>query len=236
MNTFLLIAGAAYVFALIVQKKLHATYNKWGAVKNSAGLTGAQTARVILNANGMESVPVRAVEGKLSDHYDPRKKEVRLSTDVHAVPSVAAMAVAAHESGHAIQDHVGYKPLEIRTSLVPLARAGAQYGIPAALLGTLLGNTLLVQAGVVGYVGAILFQFSTLPVEFNASKRALKQLEQLRLLNPEESKGARTVLRNAAMTYVAGVASSAVYIVYLAIAGGRWLFRKPPIKPPTMLP
>lgn len=236
MSTFLILMGGAYVFALIVQRKLLATHRKWSQIKNSAGLTGAQTARIILNANGMASMPVNAVRGRLNDHYDPRTKEVSLSEDVYGVPSVAAMAVAAHESGHAIQDHVDYKPLEIRTNLIPIARVAARYGIPVVFVGLLLGSNALVQVGVIGYVGAMLLQFLTLPVEFNASKRALEQLQRLQLLNVEETEAARSVLRSAAMTYVAGVASSAVYILYLAMMGIRWLFHKPPMSLPAPLP
>ncbi len=133
MSTFLIVVGVAYVFALIVQMKLAATNHKWSQIKNSAGLTGAQTARIILDANGMDTMPVNAVRGRLNDHYDPRTKEIRLSEHVYGVPSVSAMAVAAHESGHAIQDHVGYKPLEIRTNLIPIDRVAARYSIPTVL-------------------------------------------------------------------------------------------------------
>jgi Zn-dependent membrane protease YugP len=230
--TYYVVAGIAYLFSLIVKKKLDANYRKWGGVRNSAGVTGAGTARRILDANEMRRVPIEAVAGKLSDHYDPRSKTLRLSEAVYATPSVAAMAIAAHEAGHAIQDHVDYKPMEIRTVSVPLANAGARFGLPAAIAGSFLGMPWLVQVGVLAYVGALFLQFLTLPVEFNASKRALQQLDALHLVDEAEEEAARSVLRSAAMTYVAGVASSAGYILYLGLVGGRSMFRKlPPVKP-----
>jgi len=225
--TFYILAGIAYLFSLVVKKKLDATYRKWGSVRNSAGITGAGTARRILDANEMRRVPVEAVAGKLSDHYDPRSKTLRLSEAVYATPSVASLAIAAHEAGHAIQDHVDYKPMEIRTFSVPIANAGARFGLPAAIAGSFLGMPWLVQVGILAYVGALLLQFLTLPVEFNASKRALEQVETLNLVDETEEEGARSVLRAAAMTYVAGVASSAGYVIYLVLVGGGSLLRKP---------
>jgi Zn-dependent membrane protease YugP len=182
----------------------------------------------------MSRVGVQEVTGKLSDHYDPRSKVIRLSSSVYGVPSVAALAISAHESGHAIQDHQHYGPLKFRTAVAPLASLAGRFGIPAAILGSFIGSSGLIQMGVLAYVGALLLQFLTLPVEFNASKRAIAQLERLRLVSDEEKEGARKVLRAAAMTYVAGVASAAGYIIYLAIVGGRWLLRKPPAPPPRI--
>jgi Zn-dependent membrane protease YugP len=222
------IAGIAFVFSLVVRQKLTSTYDKWSRVRNQAGIGGGRTARLILDANQMQNVTVIPAPGKLSDHYDPRAKQIRLSEPVYAAPSVASMAIAAHEAGHAIQDEVDYVPLELRTRLAPLAAAGARFGFPLAIVGMLIGMPALIQGGMLAYAGALLLQFLTLPVEFNASKRALGQLEELQLLSPQEEQGARSVLRAAALTYVAGVASAAGYIVYLVFLGGRWLFRKPP--------
>lgn len=236
MDIYWLILGATYLLSFVVQKKLQATHRKWGAIRNTANISGAETARTILNANDMRQVEVRAVQGSLSDHYDPRDKTIQLSEPVYGVSSVAAMAVAAHEAGHAIQDKAGYWPLAVRTSLAPFVNAAARFGIPAAIVGLFIGVPLLIQIGIVGYIGAIVFQFLTLPLEFDASKRAITQLNRLQLLNDEEEKGVRSMLRAAAMTYVAGVASSAAYILYLALLGGRWLLRKPPPVPPPRLP
>jgi hypothetical protein len=146
------------------------------------------------------------------------------------------MAISAHESGHAIQDHQNYGPLKFRTAMAPIAHFAGRAGIPALIAGSMFGSQLLVLLGVIAYVGALLLQFLTLPVEFNASKRALAQLESLQLMNDQEKEGAQKVLRAAAMTYVAGVASAAGYLVYLALAGGRMLLKKPPVVPPSIPP
>jgi Zn-dependent membrane protease YugP len=236
MYIFWVMLGAAYLLSLFVQNKLRATHQKWGSIRNSANISGAETARAILDANGLCSVEVQAVQGRLSDHYDPRDRSIRLSEDVYAMHSVAAMVVAAHETGHAIQHEVGYKALAIRTAAAPMANASARFGIPTAIAGVFLGIPLITQIGVVGYVAALAFQFLTLPVEFDASKRALGQLDRLHLLSDAERQGARSVLRAAAMTYVAGAASAAVYILYLAMVVGRWIFKGPPPVPPPRLP
>jgi Zn-dependent membrane protease YugP len=225
--TFYVIAGIAFFFSLLVQWRLKATYRKWGSIRNSAGITGGQTARTILDANNMRGVPVQATRGKLTDHYDPRSKTLRLSEGVYGVPSVAALAVAAHEAGHAIQDQVDYRPLELRSALAPVANVALRFGIPAAIFGSFMGTPALVQIGLLGYVGALLLQFLTLPVEFNASNRAMRQLEGLQLLSgDEEEEAARSVLRAAAMTYVAGAASAAGYIFYLLLLAGQFFIRK----------
>ena len=233
MWLFYLVAGATWLFSWFVKKRLQTAYGKWGAVRNSADATGAQTAHTVLVANEMRQVRLVPAPGVLSDHYDPTSKTIRLSEPVYGVPSVAAMAIAAHETGHAIQHEVGYKPFRIRTSLVPLAHLGARFGLPAALLGMFLDAPVLIQVGVLTYLGALVFQFATLPVEFNASRRAMEQLETLRLVNEEEQQGARQVLRAAALTYVAGVASSAGFLVYLVLLGGRRLLGRPPVAPPA---
>jgi Zn-dependent membrane protease YugP len=236
MDIIWLILGAAYLLSLVVQNRLQATHRKLGSIRNSANLSGAEIAHTILDANDMRQVDVRAVRGKLSDHYDPRNKSVQLSETVYGVPSVAAMAVAAHETGHAIQDKAGYWPLAIRTSLAPFVNAAARFGIPAAVIGLLFGAPLLIQIGAIAYVSALAFQFLTLPLEFDASRRAIIQLDRLQLLNDDEEKGVKSMLRAAAMTYVAGAASAAAYILYLVLMGGRWLLRKPPPVPPPRLP
>ena len=233
---YYIIAGGVFLLSLIVRQKLELTYRRWGGTRNSANITGAQTAQAILDANRMKQVRIGQNPGKLNDHYDPRIKAIRLSDPIYDVLSVAAMAVAAHEAGHAIQDEVNYVPLEVRTFLAPLAAAGAKFGLPAAIFGSVLGFPLLLQAGILAYAGALLLQFLTLPVEFNASRRAMRQLERLQLMDEKDREGAKAVLRAAAMTYVAGAASSAGYIFYLIILGGRWIFRKPPLPNPPLKP
>lgn len=225
--TYFIIAGVVMAFSFAVRLKLKNTYAKWGRTRNAAGITGSEAARHILDANGLRDVRLEAVRGQLSDHYDPRSRTIRLSEGVYAVPSVAAVAIAAHESGHAIQDRERYKPLALKKALIPLATLGARFGLPAAFVGLMFGSQTLVQVGVLGYAGALVLQFLALPVEFDASKRALGQLERLQLISPQEKESARSVLRSAALTYVASAASSAIYILYLGLAGGRWLLGKP---------
>ena len=228
MNTiFYIIAGVVFLVSLTVRQKLSATYRKWGKVRNTAGLTGGQTARTILDSNGMIKMPIKPIRGNLSDHYNPRSKTISLSEPVYDVPSVAAMAVAAHEAGHAIQDKEDYGPIELKKFLTPLAMVGARYGIPAAIFGGFFDMPNLVKFGVLAYLAAILVQFITLPVEFNASHRAVEQLDSLKLMDPEEKEGVTAVLKSAAMTYVASVASSAGYILYVLFMAGRWIIRKP---------
>lgn len=232
---FYLVAGLVFLFSLGVRQHLKSTYKRWSQVRSATGRPGGQVARMILDANRLQSVPVQPVKGELTDHYDPRSKQLRLAKDNFVGTSVAATAVSAHECGHALQDADDYRPMEFRTTMVPIANAGARFGLPLAIFGSFFGSTLMVQIGILGYVGAILLTFLTLPVEFNASRRALAQLDNLHLVSADGREGAEKVLRAAAMTYVAGVASSAWYLVYLVFAGGRSLSRKsdPPLPPPA---
>ncbi len=224
---FYVIVGLVFLFSMGVRQKLKMTYARWSQVPSVTGTPGGKVARLILDANQLQSVPVQAVEGTLTDHYDPRINQLRLARANYVGNSVAATAVSAHECGHALQDADNYRPMEIRTSLVPIANLGSRFGLPLAIIGTFLGSEGMVQLGVLGYGGALLLTFLTLPVEFNASKRALEQLTQLGLVSPDGREGARQVLRAAAMTYVAGVASSAGYLIYLVIAFGGAMFRGP---------
>ena len=227
---YYVIAGVVFLFSMGVRQKLKSTYSRWSRVRSQTGLPGGEVARTILDANQLQSVPVEPVPGNLTDHYDPRGKQLRLARNNFVENSVAATAVAAHECGHALQDADDYRPMEFRTKMVPIANAGARFGLPLAVAGSFFGSSVMVQLGVLGYVGAMLLTFLTLPVEFNASKRALRQLDQLGLISPDGQEGAREVLRAAAMTYVAGVASSAGYLVYLLMIAGRSLLKRP--KPP----
>jgi Zn-dependent membrane protease YugP len=221
---FYVIAGLTMLFAYAVKKKLMRAYRKWGGVQNAAGATGLQTAHTLLRANDLGQIHLAPAPGELSDHYDPQHQVIRLSEPVYGVSSVAAMAIAAHESGHAIQDKMGYRPFRIRTALVPLASLGSRFGMPAAVLGFLMGDQLYVQIGILTYLGALIFQIATLPVEFNASKRARQQLDELGLVSEVDKQGVREMLSAAALTYVAGVASSAGYLIFLVIFAGRWMF------------
>jgi len=231
---FYLGAGLVFLFALGVRQHLKSTYRRWSRVRSATGRSGGQVARIVLDANRLQSVPVQPVRGELTDHYDPRHKQLRLALDNFAGNSVAATAVSAHECGHALQDAEDYRPMEFRTAMIPIANSAARFGLPLAIFGSFYGSPMMVQVGILGYVGSILLTFLSLPVEFNASKRALDQLDRLDLISGEGREGAKKVLRAAAMTYVAGVASSAWYLVYLVVVGGRSLLRKPdpPMSPP----
>jgi uncharacterized protein len=213
-----LILLATWLFGRVVQQRLKATYARYSAVPNRSGLPGAAVARHILDANGLEKVNLEVAPGTLTDHYDPRTLAIRLSPDNARNASVAAMAVSAHEAAHALQDAADYAPLELRTSIYPIVQAGARFGIPLAILGSFLGSQAMFLLGMLGYVGSILFHFVTLPVEFDASRRALAQLESLGITRgDQEEDEARTMLRAAAMTYVAGAASAAGFLLIVGV-------------------
>lgn len=199
---------------LLVQLWLRRTYSRWSKVDNGSGLTGAQTARAILDANGLGNVRVEAVPGQLSDHYDPRTRTVRLSEDNFSRSSVAGSAVAAHEVGHAIQHAKAYAPLRWRAALVPVAGIGSNFGPIIVVVGAMLGQFGLVQLGVALFAAAVVFQLVTLPVEFDASRRALGQMQTLGLATTGDAGGSRQVLNAAAMTYVAAAAASVAYLLY----------------------
>ena len=202
--------------------KLKSTFAKYRRVRNASGLTGEQAARRILQAAGITDVQVRAVSGSLTDHYDPRTKTVNLSQDIFGQSSLAAVGVAAHECGHAIQHAIHYAPLEIRSAIVPLANFGSTLSWPLFFLGLIMSIRPLITAGIILFSLAVLFQLVTLPVEINASSRALRMLETTGILGREENTGARKVLTAAALTYVAALASSILQLLRLIIlAGGR---------------
>lgn len=218
MGGYYLIAIVSFVASMGIQAWLKNTYNKWMKVQSASGLTGAEVARAMLNENGLHDVRVEPVKGMLSDHYDPRSKTVRLSEGNYGHANVAGMAVAAHEVGHAIQHANAYGPLKIRHALVPAANIGSQFGPMAAMFGLFLGMTGLLQVGIVLFTAAVLFQVVTLPVEFDASRRAMVELKKMGLATDQDSGGARKVLNAAAMTYVAAAATSIATLVYFILA------------------
>lgn len=200
---YLLLVMPALFFALYAQLKVKGTFNKYRQYLNRKGMTGADVAREILRLNGLYDVVVEPGPGELTDHYDPRSRTVRLSEVVYGSTSLAALGVAAHETGHAIQHKVGYRPLALRSTLVPIANIGSSFGPTMAILGLFFRSGLLANAGILLFAGAVLFYLITLPVEFNASKRALEILDSAGILTREELVPARKVLSAAAMTYVA---------------------------------
>ena len=218
---FLICTVVPLLFGLWAQMKVKSTFKRYSQVPTASGMTGAQAAEAVLRNSGVTGVGIRPVAGQLSDHYDPRSKTLNLSEDVGIAATVAALGVAAHEAGHAVQDARGYKPMQLRSALVPAASFGSQIWIFPAFLGLILGSTGLVNVGLVLFLAVVLFQLVTLPVEFDASHRAIVALEGGELLGAEELSGARKVLQAAALTYIAALAASIGQLIYFFIASRR---------------
>ncbi|MGN0399162.1 MAG: zinc metallopeptidase [Blautia sp.] len=217
--TYLLIL-LALVISSLVSAKMNATFSRYSKVRAYSGLTGAQAAQRILQRSGIYDVKIQRVGGRLTDHYDPGNKVLRLSDSVYDSTSVAAIGVAAHECGHAVQHAVHYKPLAIRSAIVPAANLGSQLSWPLFLAGLIFSFRPLLTAGILLFCGALLFQVVTLPVEFNASGRALVMLEETGIMGKEEVRSTRKVLQAAALTYVAAVVSSLLQLLRLLILSG----------------
>lgn len=204
--------------------KVNSTFNKYAGVRSACGMTGAEVAKRLLNSQGIYDVAVHSVKGNLTDHYDPRTKTVNLSQSVYSATSIAALGVAAHECGHAIQDAKNYGPLKLRGAFVPIANFGSQLSWPMILIGLFLGRGgyALIQIGILLFVCAVLFQIITLPVEFNASARAVRLLGDTGILMDREVDGTKKVLGAAALTYVAAALASILQLLRLVILfGGR---------------
>ena len=216
----LVLIGAA--LSMWASSRVNSTFSRYSRVRSMTGMTGAEAARQILHSQGIYDVTVQAVRGSLTDHYDPRTKTVNLSDSVYSQTSVAAIGVAANECGHAIQDNVGYAPLRLRAAFVPVANLGSRLSWPLILLGLVIGLTPFVQLGIWMFVLAVLFQLITLPVEFNASSRAVVLLDQIGILRGQEVEETKKVLGAAALTYVAAAAASILQLLRLVILfGGR---------------
>lgn len=210
------------VLCLGASAMVKSTFNKYSEVYPMRLITGAQAAERILRNAGITDVRIEQVAGELTDHYDPRSKVLRLSQSTYNTSSVAAIGVAAHEAGHAVQHHVGYIPLKLRNTILPVANLGSQLGIPLVLIGLVFSfGDGLITLGILLFAFAVLFQVITLPVEFNASRRAVRMLESQEILYDEEIKGCKKVLSAAAMTYVAAAASSALQLLRLVLLSGR---------------
>jgi Zn-dependent membrane protease YugP len=221
MNAGLLIIIAAFVLGLIAKGAVNGAYRRYSRVGSSIGVTGAQIARQILDNYGLAQVGVeQSAGGRLSDHYDPRSDTLRLSPEVFSGRSVAALGVAAHEAGHAVQDAMGYRPFRIRNRLVPIANLGSQLLFPLVFAGFAFNMMNLFTIGAILYAAALAFQLVTLPVEFDASNRAIGYLEKTGLPD-SDMKGVRKVLNAAAMTYVAAALASLGQMVWLLLAGRR---------------
>ena len=218
----LVIIGA--VLSMAASAKVNSTFNKYSKVRSMTGMTGEDAAKRLLNSQGIYDVTVRPVKGQLTDHYDPRTKTVNLSESVFHSTSVAAIGVAADECGHAMQDNVGYVPLKLRGAIVPVANIGSQAAFPLIIIGVLIGGmgSPLVNIGLILFSLAVIFQLITLPVELNASRRAITLLDQVGILGGQEVNQTRKVLGAAALTYVAALAASVLQLLRLVILfGGR---------------
>ena len=213
----------AFIFSMVAQTKVSTTFKKYSRVRNRAGFTGAQVATQMLQNAGIYDVSVQRVAGNLTDHYDPRTKTLRLSQSVYDSTSVAALGVAAHETGHAIQHDVGYAPLGLRSMLVPLANFGSKLAMPLILIGFFFsgGGSTLVTIGILFFSLSVLFTLITLPVEFNASHRAIDLLVADGFLANDEIGGAKKVLSAAAMTYVAAAFAAIAELLHLLAIFGR---------------
>ena len=214
MTLFLVTAIVPLLFGLWAQMKVKRTFAKYSQVQPRNGMTGAEAAAAVLRSSGLPQLSIQPVAGRLSDHYDPRNRTLNLSEDVGAASSLAALGVAAHEAGHAVQDARNYTPMRIRQALVPAATIGQSLWFLPVFLGLIMGLTGLVTIGLILFAVIVLFQLVTLPVEFDASKRALVALEGQGLLAPDEVPGARAVLNAAALTYIAGFVAALGQLIY----------------------
>ena len=214
--TYLLII-AGVIVSLVIQFRMTSTFNKYSKVAGMRGMTGAQVAQQILMSEGITDVAIGQVAGSLTDHYDPAKKIVNLSQTVYGSTSLAAVGVAAHECGHVIQHARGYAPLKVRTSLVPVANIGSMFSWILIIIGLIFAWKPLLTAGIILFSAVLVFQIVTLPVEFNASNRAMQKITSMGLVSLEESRSSRKVLNAAAMTYVAAVAVSALQLLRLIL-------------------
>lgn len=231
--SYLVLVVPALLFSLWVSARVNSTFKKYSAMRNARGMTGAEAARAVLNANGVTDVRIEYVSGNLTDHYDPKEKVIRLSQDVYDAATPAAVGVAAHEAGHAAQYAANYLPIRIRAAIIPATNIGSKLSVPLIILGLLLPGlrifapyteffNLIAWIGVACYSLCVLFQLVTLPTEFNASRRAVAAIERCGLLLPEEQQGAKKVLKAAALTYVAALSASLAQLLRLIIiVGGR---------------
>jgi len=209
------------IFAMYAQTKVRSTFAKYLRIHGKKGYSGFQVARYILDNNGMRDVPIEITKGQLSDHYDPRKRVVRLSNDVYNGTSLASISVAAHETGHAIQHAHGYTPLSLRNAIFPIANIGSRAAWFLVIIGLIMSMPALLDLGILLFTAAVLFQVITLPVEFNASSRAMRLLDEGGFIVGDEYNHSKKVLRAAALTYVAAMATAVSQLIRLLLIRGR---------------
>lgn len=211
----------ALIFSLIAQLMVKGAFSRYSGVRNSRGYTGADAARAILDRNGLSYIRIEHINGELTDHYDPGANVIRLSDSVYNNDSVAAVGVAAHEAGHAVQYAEGYGPIKVRSAIIPITQFGSNLSTPLVILGIIFSSNVLITAGILLFCTVVLFQAITLPVEFNASGRALKVLREEHFLDDDEMKGAKSVLTAAALTYVAAMFSALASLARLLLIRNR---------------
>lgn len=214
---YLILVVPALMLVIWAQVQVKTTYRKYSRVPNSRGMTGAYAAQAVLNFYGITDVRIERVSGNLTDHYDPRSKVIRLSDGVYNSSTVAAIGIACHEAGHAAQHAENYAPIKIRNAIIPVCNIGSTIGIPLALIGWIFSFSILIYVGLGLYAAVFIFQVATLPVEFNASRRAIKVIDETQLLRDDEIGGAKKVLAAAAMTYVASMMVSLANLLRLLL-------------------
>ena len=214
---YLILVVPALMLAIWAQVQVKTTYRKYSRVPNSRGMTGAYAAQAVLNFYGITDVRIERVSGNLTDHYDPRSKVIRLSDGAYNSSTVAAIGIACHEAGHAAQHAENYAPIKIRNAIIPVCNIGSTIGIPLALIGWIFSFSILIYVGLGLYAAVFIFQVATLPVEFNASRRAIRVIDETQLLRDDEIGGAKKVLAAAAMTYVASMMVSLANLLRLLL-------------------
>lgn len=224
--TYFILVLPAMIFAMIASAGVNSTFAKYSKQYSSKGVTGAQAARLVLDKNGLQNIPIEQISGKLTDHYDPTANVIRLSGDVYNGTSTASIGVACHEVGHAIQHATGYTPIKIRSAIVPITNIGSKLAVPLIIAGIICSSlseifVWMAYVGLIGFSLTVIFQLVTLPTEFNASSRALATIRDYNILTPDELKGAKKVLSAAAMTYVAALAVAIAQLLRLIIIVSR---------------
>ena len=217
----LILIMPAMIFSMIAQVKVKSNFKKYSQFNSNKGHTAAMIARQMLDKNGLQNIKLERISGSLTDHFDPRGNVVRLSDPVYNSTSVAAIGIAAHEVGHAIQHSQEYVPIKVRSAIIPVASLGSKTAMPIVLIGFIFSMPFLVSAGIILFAAVALFQLATLPVEFNASFRAIKTLENDRILDSDELTGAKKVLTSAALTYVAALVVSLASLLRLIMISNR---------------
>ena len=219
---YLLLVVPAILFSMIAQAKVNSAFSRYSGVRTRRGITGADAARAVLQINGVSDVRIERVSGKLTDHYDPRTNVIRLSESVYDADSIAAVGVAAHEAGHAVQYAYGYFPIRVRSAIVPVTQFGSSLSMPLIFAGLIFNAAALIKIGLLFFFFAVVFQLVTLQVEFNASNRAIDAIAATRILTEDELPGAQKTLSAAALTYVAALlVALAQFLRLLLLFGGR---------------